>query len=289
MHASFPFTALYLPATQGTQSPPSGPHEPASQTQAVDDVLAAGELEFVGHASHVVLAFAPTAAEKVPAGQDLQIAIAPTMSAYVPAGHCEHWKKQTLLLVLILRLCILIPSSLHNRETVCAPAETLVAGETEDQPQALVCPACQSIGKCWSTRMRKESSSSVGAIILARKSTLACDVHSNSKESDPGPCHPTPSGISTCPPELISKEPGTIAPWTADISLHAPQPGMQTHAALAAVELEFAGHGLHVEFAVAPTTAEYVPALHELHRWLPATGLYLPATHWMQVPPSGPQ
>ena len=76
MQASLPFTVLYLPVAQSTHSPPSGPDEPALQTHAVDAVLAAGALEFVGHASHVVLAFAPTAAEKVPAGQDSQTAIA---------------------------------------------------------------------------------------------------------------------------------------------------------------------------------------------------------------------
>ena len=122
----------------------------------------------------------------------------------------------------------------------------------------------------------------------ANASTLTCDVHSNPKESDPGPYHPTPSGISTCPAGLMTKEPAMIVPCTADISVHAPQPESQTHATLAAVELECAGHNMHVEFAVAPTTAEYVPALQSLHAWLPCTALYLPATHCTQVPPSGP-
>ena len=66
VHAALPAPALNLPAAQSTHAPPSGPVEPALQMHA-DAALSAGEKELAGHASHVVLALAPSAAEYLPA------------------------------------------------------------------------------------------------------------------------------------------------------------------------------------------------------------------------------
>jgi hypothetical protein len=57
-------------------------------------------------------------------------------------------------------------------------------------------------------------------------------------------------------------------------------------AALPAGELEFDGQALHVED---PTAVEYVPAAQTLQTAEPVDALYLPASHAVHVPPSGPE
>jgi hypothetical protein len=52
--------------------------------------------------------------------------------------------------------------------------------------------------------------------------------------------------------------------------------------------LEFDGQALHVELAEAPTAVEYVPAAQSEQVAVPVNVLYLPATHAVHVPPSGP-
>ena len=56
--------------------------------------------------------------------------------------------------------------------------------------------------------------------------------------------------------------------------------------ALPAGELEFDGQALHVED---PTAVEYVPAAQTLQTAEPVDALYLPASHAVHVPPSGPE
>ena len=69
------------------------------------------------------------------------------------------------------------------------------------------------------------------------------------------------------------------------------EPALHTHAvsaALPAGEAELSGHDAHVASAVAPASAEYLPASQSVHSALPVPALNLPAaqsTHW---PPSGP-
>ena len=58
---------------------------------------------------------------------------------------------------------------------------------------------------------------------------------------------------------------------------------------LPAGELEFDGQALHVELAEAPTVVEYVPVPQSVHTADPVDVLYLPATHAVHVPPSGPE
>ena len=59
--------------------------------------------------------------------------------------------------------------------------------------------------------------------------------------------------------------------------------------ALPAGEMEFDGQALHVELAEAPTAVEYAPVPQSVHRADPVDTLYFPATHAVQVPPSGPE
>ena len=66
LQASDPTTVLYLPAAHAKQAPPSGPVEPAMQTQSNTVLLPAGELE--------------------PEGQLMQ-ASDPTAVLYLPAIH----------------------------------------------------------------------------------------------------------------------------------------------------------------------------------------------------------
>ena len=60
-----------------------------------------------------------------------------------------------------------------------------------------------------------------------------------------------------------------------------------TTASLAEGESEFDGHAWH-RLALAPIIVENLPASHSVHAASPALSLYLPATHCVQEPPSGP-
>ena len=57
--------------------------------QAVTAALGLGELEFKGHAIHVVAMVAPTVVEYVPAPQSVQTAL-PVEILYLPATHAVH-------------------------------------------------------------------------------------------------------------------------------------------------------------------------------------------------------
>jgi H2-forming N5,N10-methylenetetrahydromethanopterin dehydrogenase-like enzyme len=59
--------------------------------------------------------------------------------------------------------------------------------------------------------------------------------------------------------------------------------------ALPGGELEFGGQSMHVELAEAPTAVEYVPAAQSLQTADPVNALYCPASHGVQVSPSGPE
>ena len=59
--------------------------------------------------------------------------------------------------------------------------------------------------------------------------------------------------------------------------------------ALPAGEVELDGQAMHVELPEAPTAVEYVPAPQSVQAADPVDALYLPATHAVHVPPSGPE
>ena len=61
-----------------------------------------------------------------------------------------------------------------------------------------------------------------------------------------------------------------------------------TTAVLGLGELELPGHATQADSTVAPAVAEYFAAAQSVHTALPVAILYLPATHDVHVPPSGP-
>ena len=63
VHATLPTLALYLPATQAEQTPPSGPVNPALQLQEPTAELEIGAFEFEGQAKHVDDVLAPAIPE----------------------------------------------------------------------------------------------------------------------------------------------------------------------------------------------------------------------------------
>jgi hypothetical protein len=102
VQAALPLVALYLPTSQLEHDPPSGPLNPALHTHPVMTLLPAEDTECMGQDVHVLepaaaneLAahreqvngvVAATAAEKVPAGQEVQ-APEPSVSLNFPERH----------------------------------------------------------------------------------------------------------------------------------------------------------------------------------------------------------
>ena len=89
VHTALPVAILYFPATHAVHVPPSGPVNPMLQVQEARAELAIGELEFAGHAIHVVATVAPTVVEYVPAPQSVQTAL-PVAILYLPATQAVH-------------------------------------------------------------------------------------------------------------------------------------------------------------------------------------------------------
>jgi hypothetical protein len=88
VHVAAPSDVLYLPATQFTQTPPSGPVLPALHLQWAWAPLPSGEYEFDGQSPHV-FDVAPTFVEYFPAPQFVHAAF-PVPVLYVPATHDVH-------------------------------------------------------------------------------------------------------------------------------------------------------------------------------------------------------
>jgi hypothetical protein len=84
VHTAFPEPVLYLPTTQFTQSPPSGPVEPALHLQSAFAPLPSSEYEFDGQSPHV-FDVAPTVVEYFPASQFVHTAF-PVSVLYLPAA-----------------------------------------------------------------------------------------------------------------------------------------------------------------------------------------------------------
>lgn len=85
LHIS-PAVWLYLPSVQILHGPPYGPLYPGRHLQKVDP---APEVEFVGHARHVLATVAPTVEEYVFSAQAVHGA-EPAISLYFPAAHAKH-------------------------------------------------------------------------------------------------------------------------------------------------------------------------------------------------------
>lgn len=84
-----PVVVLYVFGAQSWHTPPSGPVNPALQTQFPMETLAEGELVFPGHAEHVAEVLAPITAEYVPAPQSVHATL-PLLVLYFPATHAVH-------------------------------------------------------------------------------------------------------------------------------------------------------------------------------------------------------
>ena len=89
VHPALPAIILYFPATQAAHGPPSAPVKPTLHVQLPAAELAFGELEFAGHARHVVATVAPVLAEYVPAAQSTHAAL-PALVLYFPATHATQ-------------------------------------------------------------------------------------------------------------------------------------------------------------------------------------------------------
>lgn len=90
-------------------------------------------------------------------------------------------------------------------------------------------------------------------------------------------------------------EPVGVLYFPATQFIHVPpsgpdDPALQVQPAKAEVpagEYEFAGQVMLVS-DVAPAPRRYLPAPQSVHVAAPVDVLYFPATHWVHVPPSGP-
>ena len=89
VHAAFPMTSLYFPATQPAHGPPLGPVNPVLQRQAVCAALEAGETEFDGQVRHTLDASPACVVENLPARQSVHVAF-PLTSLYFPATQPVH-------------------------------------------------------------------------------------------------------------------------------------------------------------------------------------------------------
>ena len=88
VHAALPFATLYLPATQATHGPPSGPVNPASHMQFVIDPLPAGAAAFTGH---ILQSGLPSGDHwRVEHGKQLSNPFDPYPAAYSPTVQFEQ-------------------------------------------------------------------------------------------------------------------------------------------------------------------------------------------------------
>jgi hypothetical protein len=97
---------------------------------------------------------------------------------------------------------------------------------------------------------------------------------------------PAPQSVHAALPVIDLKVPATQGrhgPLLAPV-----YPTLHAQAVLPAVELEFPGQLKHVLSTEAFVVVEYLPWLQSVQDWLPCVALYLPASHAIHVPPSGP-
>ena len=89
VHAKAPVNVLYFPATHASHVPPSGPMNPALQTQLVCVVDPRTDCEFAGQSLQVEDAVASTFSEYVLAAQSVHAA-EPESALNFPAGQNTH-------------------------------------------------------------------------------------------------------------------------------------------------------------------------------------------------------
>ena len=89
VHAADPVSALYLPAAQPEQVPPSGPVNPMLHVQAPIALLPDPDELLAGQLVHTPDPVAPGVVEYVPAPQSVHVAV-PVEPLYLPAKHDAH-------------------------------------------------------------------------------------------------------------------------------------------------------------------------------------------------------
>ena len=89
VHTAAPVTALYLPAAQGEQVPPSGPVNPTLHVQAPIALPPDPDELLDGQLVHTPDPVAPGVVEYVPAPQSVHTAV-PVEPLYLPAKHDVH-------------------------------------------------------------------------------------------------------------------------------------------------------------------------------------------------------
>ena len=129
---------------------------PAPQVQAVEMLLPAGELEFVGHVKHVETLVAPTDVEYVLIPQSMHVAD-PASVLYFPAMHSEQVSplgpEEPALHVQAVKVVLPARASEfdgHVKQVTCAVAATAVeylpttqSTQPSDPAEALYFPATQ--------------------------------------------------------------------------------------------------------------------------------------------------
>jgi len=87
-HVAAPEMTVYLPATHTPHVPPFGPAVPALQVQSTRSLLAAGEVDNVGHARQVLSWIAPMFVENLPLEHSVhEGGLGPINVLKVPATH----------------------------------------------------------------------------------------------------------------------------------------------------------------------------------------------------------
>lgn len=89
VQATLPVVALYFPTAHAVHATPSAPVYPGLHEHAVTDPLPAGEVEFVGHATHVLASTAAGSLEYVSAAHLVHV-VEPATLEYDPAVQFVH-------------------------------------------------------------------------------------------------------------------------------------------------------------------------------------------------------
>jgi len=248
VHGAVPVAALYFEAAHAKHGPPSGPEYPAMQTQTLDALV---DCEFAGQATHAPAADAPVAAENVPAPQSRHVAVvvAPVAAEYLPAPQSRHAAEPVLILYLPA------PHAVH------APP----SGPEKPAIHAQLVDTTLPLGDCE---------------LAGQSEHVAVDVA------------PTAAEYVLASQLVHATLPVTVLYFPAIHSVHVPPftpvyPGLQRQESILVCNVsvfpEFDGQSSHVTPVVV-----YLPAVHSEHIVGPTTALYLPTSHAVHVPPSGP-
>ncbi len=248
-------------------SPPLGPDEPGLQVQEAKAELPVDEFEFSGHARQVDDAVGLTAVEYFPAPQCLQI-VDPVDTLYFPAKHAVQAP----------------PSGpVEPALQVQLVEAELPTGEMESCGQALHVELAEAPTGVEYFPASQSVHASDPVEVLYFPATHAVHVFPSGPVVEYFPASQS----------VHASDPVEVLYFPATHAVHVPpsgpvDPALQVQAVLPAGELEFDGQALHVELAEAPSGVEYFPASQSMHASDPVEALYLPATHAVHVPPSGP-